>query len=180
MSALAAQGDRAGALAHARKHEELVRRELDSGADAEVVELAKRLRREKPAASAIPSDISAERPTASSPKQTAVPVVSARSPWRWALFGIAVAGLAVLLALVALPRGSAGPPMLAVGQMRDAAARDSASSTGVLTDMLATNLGRVRGLQVVANSRLFELMRPGFDTTRGAFSEAARRAGGMK
>ena len=45
MSALAAQGDRAGALAHARRHEEAVHRELDTAPDPEVVELAKRLRR---------------------------------------------------------------------------------------------------------------------------------------
>jgi tetratricopeptide (TPR) repeat protein len=48
---------------------------------------------------------------------------------------------------------------------------------GVLTDMLATNLARVAGLSVVANSRLFELMLPGQDTMPGGYSEAARRAG---
>ena len=181
MTALAAQGDRAGALAHARKHEELVRRELETAPDPEVVELAKRLRREKPAASAIPSDISAERPTAraeSTPVPLATaPATQARRPWvRWALVATSAAVLGVAIWLLARPDSPDAAPMLAVGKIRDAVARDS-TSTGVLTDMLATNLGRVRGLQVVANSRLFELMTPGADTARGGFSEAARRAG---
>src|SRR5258706_16090320 len=72
MNALAAQGDRAGALAHARKHEEIVRRELDPAPDPEVVELAQRLRRGKTAVSVIPSAISPERPPAPSPP-TALP-----------------------------------------------------------------------------------------------------------
>ena len=182
MSALAAQGDRAGALAHARKHEEAVRRELDTGPDPEVVELAKRLRREKPAASSIPADISAERPTPQAERAAAAPSTTSSppAPWsrprnvRWILIGSAVAIVALAIALLVRPAPQT-TPMLAVGVIRDVATRDS--SSGVLTDMLATNLGRVRGLQVVANSRLFELMRPGADTARGAFSDAARRAG---
>src|SRR5258706_16078911 len=63
MNALAAQGDRAGALAHARKHEEIVRRELDTAPDPEVVELAQRLRRGKTTARAGPSRICSPPPT---------------------------------------------------------------------------------------------------------------------
>lgn len=48
---------------------------------------------------------------------------------------------------------------------------------GVLTDMLSTNLARVAGLSVLANTRLFELMRPGQDTLALGYYDAARRAG---
>jgi DNA-binding SARP family transcriptional activator/TolB-like protein len=183
MRTLADAGDRAGALAHARKHEELVRRELDTAPDPEVVELARRLKREKPAASVIPSDISAERPAApalagAASGTTTLPAAApARRRIGWVLAGTGVGIAAVTAFLVSRPRAPESAPLLAVGQMKDAAARDSNTSTGVLTDMLATNLARVRGLQVVANSRLFELMRPGADTSRAGFSDAARRAG---
>ena len=45
---------------------------------------------------------------------------------------------------------------LAVGVIRDQSAPDSVRAGGVLTDMLATSLGRVENLRVVANSRLLE------------------------
>ena len=44
MEALAAAGDRAGALQHARVHEALLRQELDSGPDPAVLALSERLR----------------------------------------------------------------------------------------------------------------------------------------
>src|SRR5215470_4115328 len=43
--------------------------------------------------------------------------------------------------------------------------------------MLATSLGRVAELQVVANSRMLELTPRNADTSRSAFTDAARRAG---
>src|SRR2546426_805665 len=44
MSALAATGDRAGALRHARIHESLLRQELDASPDPAVTDYARRLR----------------------------------------------------------------------------------------------------------------------------------------
>jgi hypothetical protein len=43
--------------------------------------------------------------------------------------------------------------------------------------MLATSIGRLTQLQVIANSRLLELIPPGRETVRAARSDAARRAG---
>jgi tetratricopeptide (TPR) repeat protein len=53
---------------------------------------------------------------------------------------------------------------------------DSVRIGGVLTDMLATNLARVEGLAVLANTRVLEVMRPGRDSST-AYADAARRAG---
>jgi hypothetical protein len=61
--------------------------------------------------------------------------------------------------------------------IREDGVPDTLRIGGVLTDMLATNLARVSGLSVLANSRLFELMRPGQDTLVAGYSDAARRAG---
>jgi tetratricopeptide (TPR) repeat protein len=43
--------------------------------------------------------------------------------------------------------------------------------------MLATNLARVQGMRVLANSRLLELLPPSVNATSAATSDAARRAG---
>jgi DNA-binding SARP family transcriptional activator len=68
-------------------------------------------------------------------------------------------------------------PTFAVGMIREDGVPDTLRIGGVLTDMLATNLARVAGLSVLANSRLFELMLPGQDTLVAGYSAAARRAG---
>jgi tetratricopeptide (TPR) repeat protein len=93
------------------------------------------------------------------------------------VLGIAVALAGLLLWRWAGSRPASGLPLLAVGSVRDGATRDSGSSSAVLTDMLATSLGRIPGLQVVANSRLLELIPHGTDTLPGTRAEAARRAG---
>ena len=68
-------------------------------------------------------------------------------------------------------------PTFAVGMIREEGVPDTLRIGGVLTDMLATNLARVAGLSVLANARLFELMRPGQDTLSAGYYDAARRAG---
>jgi tetratricopeptide (TPR) repeat protein len=65
----------------------------------------------------------------------------------------------------------------AVGMIREEGVPDTLRIGGVLTDMLSTNLARVAGLSVLANTRLFELMRPGQDTLAAGYYDAARRAG---
>ena len=67
-------------------------------------------------------------------------------------------------------------PTFAVGLIREDDVPDSLREGRVLTDMVATNLARIDGLKVLANSRLLELMRPGADSAAG-YSDAARRAG---
>jgi len=71
---------------------------------------------------------------------------------------------------------SGAKPTLAVGLIRDDGV-DSVRIGSVLTDMLSTNLANVPGLQVIANSRILELIPPGQDTSAVAYAEAARRAG---
>ena len=75
-------------------------------------------------------------------------------------------------------RGSCSvSPVLAVGRIRDLVAPESVSVSSVLSEMLATSLGRLTDLQVVANSRMLELTPRGADTSRAALTDAARRAG---
>ncbi|HEU5219422.1 MAG TPA: BTAD domain-containing putative transcriptional regulator [Gemmatimonadales bacterium] len=179
MKALVDAGDRAGALAHAREHEALVRRELDAAPDAEVTALAERLRRSSsPSRTPEPQVHASPAPAAPPPAPPAQLIARPTRSFAWLIAAIVVIILVVLAARSLMKgRPESGAPVLAVGRLRDAPSSDSSNFSGVLTDMLATNLARVHGIQVVANSRLFELMQPGQEDQRGAFSEAARRAG---
>lgn len=100
-----------------------------------------------------------------------------------------VAALAIAAATLAFrdqlfSPGGAGashgePPVIALGRIVDY--RESASSdlTKPLTDMLATNLGRVRRLRVLSSARMYELanQRRRSDTSAPDLMDAARRAG---
>lgn len=175
MRALAAVGDRATALAHARFYEELVRRELDADVDPAIRTLAQTLRVESvpPARSPAPTSVPAteeRREAAGAPAVTARP---ARSRWYLApLVTVAAVGGFLLVRSEA----STAVPFLAVGSIRTEGS-DSTASGEVLRDMLATGLGGIEGLQVVANSRLVELMPPGSSTAPAVTNDAARRAG---
>ena len=107
--------------------------------------------------------------------------VGARPRVRRAFVLVAASALTIAVtASVARQRGWLGKsdatPILAVGFIREDALPDSERVGRVLTDMLATNLARVEGLSVLANTRLLELVRPGHDSAAG-FADAARRAG---
>jgi tetratricopeptide (TPR) repeat protein len=102
---------------------------------------------------------------------------------RRSVTAIAVAAMLLLIVTAAFARqlGWLGPaedasPTFAVGLIREDDVPDSLRQGRVLTDMVATNLARVDGLRVLANSRLLEVMRPGADPAAG-YSDAARRAG---
>ena len=210
LKALAARGDRVGALAFARAHESIVRRELEADPDPEIRRLEAELRalpspivvRDAPSRAAppvtvvgAPNDSSAllasqiqrlsEKETAPrdfSSVTTSQPRVTRRRRWTLvAAAGLFVAGSMTILAASEwspLRRGSAvRPATFAVGMIHEEGVPDTLRIGGVLTDMLATNLARVAGLSVLANTRLFELMRPGQDTIGAGYSEAARRAG---
>ena len=177
MTALARGGDRAGALAHARAHQVRVRGELEAAPNAEVTRLADRLRAER--TESIPlTTAPAGRLSSLAPP---VGVSGAAARRRKALLVAVLAPVLLAAAFLAWRstrgRSVSSLPLLAVGSLRDAAARDSASSGGVLTDMLATSLSRLPGLQVVANSRLLELVPRGTDTVPGSLAAAAREAG---
>jgi DNA-binding SARP family transcriptional activator len=182
LKALAASGDRAGALAFARSHESLVKRELEADPDPAIRRLEAELR-------ALPTP--AVSRTAPSPERESVATVSApaqferaahASRWRRSAMVVSAAALitAVLLNTGALRAAFGGgrtePPTFAVGLILEEGVPDSLRIGGVLSDMLSTNLARVGGLSVLANSRLLELMVPGQDTTVAGYSLAARRA----
>ncbi len=183
MRALAGGGDRARALAQARIHQDVVRRELDVEVDPTVRQLEATLRK----SSAAPPHLSStpeSRETAGTrddagPAQAAhsglAPRPAARKR-RLTLLLAGVGGGALIVAAYQLVRpATVTRPILAVGAIRPAT--EMLATGPVLRDMLATGLGGVEGLQVVANSRLLELMPRGADTAVGSTSDAARRAG---
>ena len=186
MSALAAQGDRAGAIAHARHYALHLRHELDAEPDPVVVRLAEQLRRDARSAVAVRPDPVPQAIPAPSVAIPAAPVAespsearpSRRSWWVRATvaLGVLVAAATVVLA-VRPSRTTVRTPVLAVGQIRDLTAPDSARLGGVLSEVLATSVARLREIEVIANSRIIELMQQGTDTLRSARTNAARRAG---
>lgn len=183
MEALASLGDRAAAIAHGRAHADLRRRELEAGPDPQVERMVARLREatdQSPAprvtASASPPAHGAERPVAPAP-----PVPHQRTPFTartaLAVGSLAALGIVAALAWRAIASRSPSPPVLAVGRIRDLALPDSATSGVLSSEMLATSLGRLDDVQVIANSRMLELTPRDADTSRSAFTDAARRAG---
>lgn len=183
MNALAATGDKAGALAHARAHAAVLQRELDSAPEPEVTRLVERLRADAttagPGRDAAPGAEGRLEAATSPPISPSLPV--RRRAIRKPLTVAALVALASFVAWRSIGVKSPAPsPLLAVGSLRDGSARDSAGGGAVLTDMLATSLARISGLQVVANSRLLELVPRGTDTLPGTLSAAAREAGAQE
>jgi DNA-binding SARP family transcriptional activator/tetratricopeptide (TPR) repeat protein len=180
MQALAATGNRSGALTVAKLHRETVHRELDAEPDAVIRQLEQSLRISPPAPAPDPASPALPLPTPVTSLEAAPLPAQPRKPRRAPLLLFAGA-LTAIVALAFALRGAATPessamPFLAVGEIRPEASADSASIGRVLRDMLATSLGGVEGLQVVANSRLVELMPRGSAASAG-MNDAARRAG---
>ncbi|MFN0178480.1 MAG: tetratricopeptide repeat protein, partial [Gemmatimonadales bacterium] len=136
------------------------------------------------------------RPPAPAPANREVPVVAApgrsdqgrergarmapRMSRRLAFAGLIVTlvgAIAVAGAAWRSARTEARPPVLAVGQLRDLTAPDSARQGGVLSEVLATSVARLSDIEMIANSRLLELLERGKDTLGSARTDAARRAG---
>jgi DNA-binding SARP family transcriptional activator/tetratricopeptide (TPR) repeat protein len=180
MRALAGAGDHAGALAHARTHAGYLQRELEAEADPAVERVVAELRAAPPPAPAR-APVSPVRPAAPAPAETAPEVADRRAPpagrgrRQWVVAAaLLVAAVAFATSLRPQWRGDDPPTLLAVGGIR---ADDSVALGPVLRDMLATGLGSIDGLQVVANSRLVELIPRGADTSPNATTRAARQAG---
>lgn len=196
VKALAARGDRADALTFVRQHTAVVHRELETEPDPEIKRLESELRsmpapileRRTPAlVDGAPKQIEpavAAEPERPLPGQESVVVaVTGRSRARRSAIAVGAAAVLVLTATAAFVRQRGWfnrdtRPVMAVGLIREDGLPDSQRVGGVLTDMLATNLARVEGLAVLANSRVLEMMQP----TRGrdssaAYADAARRAG---
>ena len=185
MNALVQRGDRTSALAHGQAHAEFVRKELETDPEPEVVHLLARLRTGgAKLASARESAVDPIRVTPS-----VVPRIEERTPppstpnarplRRRTVATVITLGVVGLLGWGATVRFADGndAQVLAVGQVRDLVSPDSAQIGGVLSEMLATSIGRLTQVQVIANSRLLELIPRGRDTTRAARTDAARRAG---
>lgn len=202
MRAHAAAGDRASALAHAQRHETVVRRELDTDMDPAIRRLTRTLRSEPgegPAddhslLAAVPSSdppvpetpraengrpigtIGSPVPAPAAAHPVAMP--AARRPqMRPGAVLVVVAALLAIGVTVLRPRSPVAVPFLAVGTIRTPELGDTSGLGPVLRDMLATSLGGLEGIQVVANSRLVELTPPELANERGAATDAARRAG---
>jgi len=205
INALAARGDRAEALSFARQHEALVRRELEADPDPEVQRLEAELRttsaRTPPRSQAVSSAATTDHVEQTLTDDTGTTATIARTaiqepaPWEIAspapkistaarprrlLAGAAIVTIVVTgVGAFASQRGwltRDTRPVLAVGLIREDNDASSARTSGVLTDMLATNLARVEGLAVLSNSRLLEIMQPARDSSVG-YANAARRAG---
>ena len=194
LKALGASGHRAEALAFARLHESLVRRELETDPDPEIRRLEAELRampssspakvvRADATSVAAPAAIQAEVTTIVPGESPTSSRIATRHRARRNV--LLAGGAALLMATVTAAVTSANRwfnrdsrPVLAVGLIREdgGAGSDSLSVGGVLTDMLATNLARVDGLSVLANSRILEMMEPARDSS-AAYANAARRAG---
>jgi DNA-binding SARP family transcriptional activator len=190
IEALAALGDRSAALAHGKAHADYLRRELDAGPSRAFQQMLDRIREYQTREHAIPTASAesreprtsattppvAERPAA----EQLVRTVGASRGLRASLFVVGVVAISALGVIgwrAATSRARAEPPVLAVGRIRDLVAPESTAVSAVLSEMLATSLGRLTDLQVVANSRMLELTPRGADTSRTALTDAARRAG---
>jgi len=181
LKALAARGNRAEALTFARQHEALVRRELEADPDHEILRLEGELRAMP--GPQIARHVDAEPAPTQTRSQgppvavaTAAPKTKPRS--RRALVGASVIAAVAFVATVGFAwlRRADPRPMLAVGFIREEAVPESLRAGPVLTDMVATGLGRIDGLAVLANARVLELMRGGPDSA-ASYVDAARRAG---
>jgi DNA-binding SARP family transcriptional activator/Flp pilus assembly protein TadD len=209
MLALEASGDRRAAIQHARIHETLLVEELGITPDAAVAALAERLRASPqpgfpgveaeaasdverssravmgPAAAADPS--TAQTDDVPLPARPAEPG-AVRRGHTWRIPAAAIAGAVLLLAgaytlgsVYGRQLPSVAAPVLAVAQLEEHGNTDSTKVAGAAADMLATNLARVPGLQVVSSARMHEILAQLGDTTgRASSADAARRAGAVE
>jgi DNA-binding SARP family transcriptional activator/TolB-like protein/Tfp pilus assembly protein PilF len=217
MRALAATGDRAGGIQHARAYEALIQQELGAPGDPDVRALAEELKQAPatspnpqpspstaPPTNALPETMSTgevvavamsrlqrsrsiadpaelARAIQTLPVPTAPEVlVNARIRRRTLALGVTCALVVAVVGFVVWRRPSSRPPVptVAVGYFRNYT-KQNAELAQPLTDMLATNLARAPGLQVVSTSRMLELMARN-DAKRDTIAStmtAAREAG---
>ncbi len=174
-----ATGDQAGALRFAGEYESRIRRELEAEPDPMIGELIATLRATlvpRPAANGVGTlAVPVEAASALSPPIVNDIAVSSRRRKYWLPAAIGTLLVSSVVAWsVGRSNSSPSPPFLAIASIQS---RDSAALGSVLRDMLATNLARIDGIQVVANSRLLELLPRMAGNTAAATADAARRAG---
>ncbi|MGE0440188.1 MAG: BTAD domain-containing putative transcriptional regulator [Gemmatimonadales bacterium] len=178
MSALAATGDRSGAIAYGQRHAALVRRELDAEPEAIVTRLADELRvAVRQAAIVRPSQPVADRVVL--PSAAPAPAMEAAAGARRRSFPAAAMALVALLVAMfwtASPRADRHL-VLAVADLRDLTMPDSSRSGAVLSGVLTTSLARLGGIDVIANTRIVELLNADRESAPAGRRGAARRAG---
>lgn len=207
MEALAAAGDRAGALQHARLHELLLQQEVNAPLDPAVAALAARLRAEQDAAPrprtnaptstapALEPEPSTQLPRGTVPQWEAIPEgappsadaapvrvrrASPRRARRAVWIGLAaLAALAVMSAVMFRRHDREALALMAVGEINDYTAGDSSGLADALPDMLTTNLGRVPQLHMLSRAQLYTVLAQLHvdHLDAAAFARAARRAG---
>ena len=160
MSALAAAGDRAAALQHARTYETLVRQELESEPDAAVTALANEIREARDA----PSLVAAHPPAASTTSAVQQPASRATALQRRRL-GVGIAFVALLFAVLVVAMRSFRPPR-ALRDPRGIAVMPFINLSGTpndeylsdgLTEELTSAIAKLSGLHVIGRTSAFAL-----------------------
>lgn len=201
MVALDAARDQASAIRAGDRHNELRQQELGASPDADIAELLAQLRKgraRRRGAWAAPTRervsppspmpaaggrVPAPAPVSSSaPAADPLPTGSSRftALRARAVVGLMIGAIALAAGVLTLSgrRGATLVPV-AVGHIRDRVANDSAHLASALPDLLATNLARVEGMDVISRARLYELTdgATAARDTGAAFAAAARAAG---
>jgi DNA-binding SARP family transcriptional activator/tetratricopeptide (TPR) repeat protein len=180
-------GDRASALQEYSAFTDRLARELESPPSPETQELVERLRTSNGnvhVRRTVPRLVQSAPAAASAgdhaPNETIAPQRRPQLAWRRASV-LALVPLAILTSLVLTTRRSrvpASPVVLAVGMIRSQA-RDTLLGPGIVRELLASDLARIEGVDVVSGERMQELivqLTPSSDTA-AAIANAARRAG---
>lgn len=180
--ALMHAGDNASALHTAREYEARIRRDLDAEPAPIIAELMAVIRAAEPPPTRPAAAAPQPRPAVhaqttridNADSDVALTPVRSRRAIAAAAVVLTIAAVGAVAFTIRSARESATTPYLAIGSIQS---HDTAALGPLLRDMLATNLARFDGIQVVANSRLLELLGRTAETVPGAAANAARRAG---
>ncbi len=176
VTALAFAGDRPGALREASSYQRLVQQELGAPPDASFLRVVEALRRAG-TTEAVRAPEGPPRGNDSDPPRR-LP-----SPSRWtrprviAAAAVVLTGLTVLGVSLSRGRGPSRRPVVAIGLLQEATRPDSLRPAYLLTDMLATGLSGIPDLEVIATSRLSEILSQIRTNRPAGVVDAARRAG---
>lgn len=164
MTALAAARERAEALNVGREYAELVRRELDAAPARGVAKLMEQLRQQSDEPVALPDAALPSPAAAPAARETAEPPPAAPRPRPISrrrgtfLAAGALAAVAVVVAIVIGTGPRSAQEVIAVGPIRDYAGATTAALGPAMTEMLANNLARAPGVQVIGTTRLNEIL----------------------